>query len=82
MTAYCVLKKKIGCNNLKPRTYFVGTPQEFSVCRDCATKLAITMILASCEDGNDIEIVFRDIMHTMSQQAQEEADTDSESDDS
>ena len=58
----CDLTPLENCNGRSLRTYFEGTEQEVTLCRQCRTRFGVILVSDAATDGGDVETMFRDIM--------------------
>lgn len=64
-TTLCSLRAQENCNGRDIQIYFKDTPNPISLCRQCAEKVGVSMIVNCCLQGADVENIFRDIMTTL-----------------
>lgn len=61
-TTRCAFRDRAQCSNTGLKTYFAGTPQELTLCRQCVTSVGISMVVDAALGGADVEVMFKDIM--------------------
>lgn len=74
-TPKCAMHEGATPDLKKVRIYTIGT-QRFALCRQCAVKLGVQLVVDAVKDGSDVESVFRDIMLTLAQSKDRAKDTD------